>query len=284
MISRFFSKSKPIHSIIIFILLGIVFFYARHQYILENIFSLQILKQIGMLLVAVFSVFVLDFINGKNHLTQKHSYTILIFGLLHALIPQSLSDTSIIVSNLFILFALRRLISLQSKLYIKKKLFDATFWIVIATLFQFWSILFLVLVFVALMYYAQNDIKNWIIPLVTIAAITIIVLAFNILVYDDFLNENIAMPVISFDFSNYNTVSSIAAITLIFTILLWTSVFYIKLMREVTGKLRPAFVLIGFSVIIALAILIISPLKTGGEFIFLFAPSINNNGKIFRNC
>ncbi|WP_353777079.1 DUF6427 family protein [Winogradskyella sp. 3972H.M.0a.05] len=272
MISRFFSKSKPIHSIIIIVLICLVFFYVRSQYILEHLLTLEALKQLGVLLVAVFSVFVLDFIIGKNSLTQKNSYTILIYGLFIALVPNSLSNTSILLANVFILFALRRLISLHSKLSIKKKFFDATFWIAMASLCYFWAILFFALIPVALLYYSQNDIKNWMVPFVTLIGVAIIVVAFNILVYDNFLSDLLITPSISFDFSNYNAIAFIVAFTMIFTILMWTLVFYIKLIREVKGKLKPSYVLIGTSVLVALAIIIVSPLKIGSEFLFLFAP------------
>ena len=80
------------------------------------------------------------------------------------------------------MLALRRLISLQSKLDIKKKLFDAAFWITIATLFYFWSMLFFALVIVALIYYSQNDIK-----LDVADALVIRSLEFS---YENYLNEN----------------------------------------------------------------------------------------------
>jgi hypothetical protein len=46
------------------------------------------------------------------------------------------------------LLALRRLISLQSMKASKEKIFDASLWVFIASLFHFWSILFIVLIFI----------------------------------------------------------------------------------------------------------------------------------------
>ena len=80
----------------------------------------------------------------------------MVFALLFAMFPETLKDSNLLIANVLVLFALRRLISLHSKLHIKKKLFDAAFWIALASLFYVWVLLFLLIVIVALIYYWQK--------------------------------------------------------------------------------------------------------------------------------
>ena len=118
------------------------------------------LKTSVRLIVAVFFVFLLDFIISKNNLTKKNGYAIMTFGLLFGLFPEALRYSDLLFANLFVLFALRRLISLQTNLHTKKKFFDAGFWVMMATLFHFWSVLFFAVVIVALIYHSKNNLKK----------------------------------------------------------------------------------------------------------------------------
>lgn len=73
MISSFFSKAKPIHfvvtsSVLLFVYIFVKFFLGN-----EPIEALNILKQIALFVVCLFSIFVFDFLSGKNDLTKKNS-------------------------------------------------------------------------------------------------------------------------------------------------------------------------------------------------------------------
>jgi hypothetical protein len=272
MISSFFGKSKPINSIIVILIVSIIFISIKIKPIFSTLNLPEIAQQFALLLIVILSVFVVDFIVSKNDLTKRNNYALLLFGLFIALIPNSITQSHVLLSNLFILFALRRIISLSSKQNIKKKLFDAAFWIAIASLFYFWAILFFIIVLIALIYYSQNDIKNWIIPFSGLITACIIVVSYNIVMYDYFLPEDFVLPNVSFNFYSLNNLQSIIGITLIVSLLIWCSLFYIKSIKEKTKKLKTSYILIGFSAIIALVVAIISPTKNGSEWIFIFVP------------
>ncbi|MEM9681374.1 MAG: DUF6427 family protein, partial [Bacteroidota bacterium] len=235
-----------------------------------NVFD--ILGVVGKLLLIILSVFVLDFIISKNDLTQRNSYAILSLALLMALFPAGLISLDIIIANLFVLFAMRRLITLHSNLNIKKKLFDAAFWISLATLFYFWAILFLIIVFIAVLYYAQNDVKNVLIPFAAVLSLLIILVAYYIITYDEyFIAEHFDIKM-STDFSIYNSLDRIIAFTIFFTISVWTFFYYLRLLGERAKKLKPAYIFIIWWYSIAFVIALIAPTKDQSEFIFLFAP------------
>ena len=241
MITRFFSTSKPIHLVIVSFLILVLFIVYRFGYYAQGINPSQILKEIVLYSATLLSIFVLSFFVNKNNLTKRNSFKILLFSLFLACIPQTIQHGNIIIANVFILFGIRRIISLRSNLYVKRKLFDAAFWIALASLFYFWSILFFILVFAGLIFYSIGDIFTYIDSL-------------------------------SFDFSKYNKPSLILSITIILSLGTWAMFFYIKKLQDKSRAYRPSFIMIFITLIIGTTIMVLAPNKNGSEFLFIFAP------------
>lgn len=270
MITSIFSKSKPINFIIVAGFVVLLFVITNFTSLFNDINSFSV--TVTKLVITLFLVFLLDFIVAKNNLTQRNSYAIMTFGLLFGIFPQAMKYTDILISNLFIFFSIRRLISLHSILHVKKKLFDAGFWIALAALFYFWSILFFALVIVALIYHSQNEIKNVIIPFVGIATVIILLLVYNIIFLDTYITPSNFQRYTSLDFTPYNSNIYILKLTVLFTALVWTLLYYFKTLPDKNKKLRPSYFLIAWASIIAILVAIIAPQKNGSEFLFLFAP------------
>lgn len=272
MITRFFSTSKPIHLVLVSFFVLALFFSVRFNYYNEGISFYQIVKELTLYGITLLSIFVLSFFVNKNNLTKQNSFKILFFSLFLACIPETVQHGNIIASNVFVLFAIRRIISLRTNINIKKKLFDAAFWITLASLFYFWSILFLVLVFAALIFYSIGQINNWIIPFVGIFTIAIIVVSYSIITQNTFGDMTAYVNVIGFDFSTFNKPSLIVSITIILSLGLWSLFFYIKKLQDKSKAYRPSFILIFIALIIGISIVIVAPNKNGSEFIYMFAP------------
>ena len=209
---------------------------------------------------------------NKNALTQKNSYAILFFVLLVAMIPSTLKYNNVLLANFFILLALRRIISLKSNLNIKKKLLDASIWIMVASLFYFWSFLFFALIFAALFLFAIQDIKNWFIPFIGILIVVVLILSYSILIQNTLEDFSWYIKPLDYDVSSYNNIQTIIAITLILSLGVWAIFFYIKSLKDKLKALRSAHILIMYSAIIAIIIIGIAPSKNGSEFLFLFVP------------
>ena len=181
MISSIFGQSKPINYIII---LGFLFlFYGLVSAgELMQITSVEpILLHLLVLSVLLFSIMVVNFIVKRNQISGTNDFTIFYYALLIVLFPDVLRDSNAVLSSFFLLLSMRRLISLKSLKNIKLKLFDATFWIVGASLFYDWVLLFLILVYICIYVYEPKNIRNWLVPLVSLAAAFIIVYMFLIL-------------------------------------------------------------------------------------------------------
>lgn len=152
MITTIFSKSRPFNYVLVTLLLILCFFLYQLK-ITEWLHSAEsVIKKAILLGLLVASLFISNFITKKNGLSKDNTYPFLFFFIFLILFPTTLGNSNLIISNFFILLALRRLISLQSLVTPKEKIFDASMWIFLATLFHFWSILFIVLVLFPLHY------------------------------------------------------------------------------------------------------------------------------------
>ncbi|WP_435135530.1 DUF6427 family protein [Formosa sp. A9] len=272
MITSIFSKSKPINFLLVFIITLLTFFVAHVKYGNLPVLTSQIVKQIIVFCACFSSILVLDFFVSKNKLTHKSSYEILLYALFLVAIPQTMLSENIVFSNFFVLLALRRILSLRSHKDIKKKVFDAAFWIAIASLFYFWSILFLILIFAALLFNSINTIKEWLIPFIGVATVYILAVCYSVLMYNDFVSAFNVVISTSFDFNTYNSLQYVAGVTLLISFGIWSSVFYIRSIQSKQKNFKPGYKVILIAVLIAFSIMIVSPKKEGGEFLFLFAP------------
>lgn len=272
MITSIFSKSKPINFVIVFFMALLAFLIANVEQVIGSVNLSTVCYKLLLFCVVYTSILILNFIVGKNKLTQNNNYEILLYALFLLAIPDALNDNNVIFSNLFVFFGLRRLISLRSQKNINKKLFDTSFWFAIAALFYFWSILFFVLILIALALYTDNKIKHWIIPFVGVAAVFLLSLSISVIYYNNFFGAFKSLPEVSFDFSGYNSISYIIPLTILFSFGAWSSWFYIKEVRGKMKNFRPSFKIVLYAVLVALAILILAPNKNGSEFLFMFAP------------
>ncbi len=272
MITSIFNKSKPINFIIVFFIIllasSISFFKIESNTINLNSFLVFVSLFIG----AYFAMLVLNFVSGKNSLTQSNNFEIVLFGFFLLMVPQTTASLKLTLANIFLLFSLRRLISLRSQKNIKKKLFDAAFWVTLAALCYSWAMLFIILIPIAIFLYTDNKLRNWLIPLTGIVVVLLISYCICFLMNYDLVTSVINNFKVSFDFSPYNTVQFLITLTVLFSFGLWSLIFYIKNINLKKKSFRPAFYIIIWTVIISFLILIIAPQKSGQEFLFIFAP------------
>jgi len=272
MITRFFSTSKPIHLVLISIVVALLFIIARFETLFENFNLVEGFKHILILGLLIFSIIVLAFFVTKNNLTKRNSYKIIFYTLFLAALPSTMLFNDVIIANLFVMLALRRIISLRTNANVKKKLFDAAFWIGIATLFYFWAFLFFPLILAALFLFSISSAKNWIIPFLGLLTVMILVVGYSIIMQNSVGNIFEYIAGISYDFTSYNKLSFIVAITIILSMGIWALFFYIKTFKDKAKNYRAAHFLVLLSALLAMLIVVVTPVKNGSEFIFLFAP------------
>lgn len=178
MISSIFGKTKPIN---FFILCGVLLVLYIGMPVFEgnyHFYEHQTGAIILTSIVLVLTILVLDFIVKRNKITESNSYAILFYVLFCIAFPESVASSKFVFCNFFLVLATRRLVSLKSLNDIRLKLYDATIWIVIASLFVDWAALYIVLVFLSILIYEPQIAKNWLVPITGIATVGFIGFAY----------------------------------------------------------------------------------------------------------
>lgn len=272
MLTSFFGKSKPINFLAVVIFMAVFYIIANAAVLFSDFNFGSLAIKIGVLICFVGSVTVLDFIAKKNDLTKRSAYKILIFAVFSVSFIGILRDNQTIVANLFVLLSLRRVISLKSQKDIQKKIFDATFWICIASLFYFWSILFLIVIYSGILMHTTNYFKNWLIPPVAVFTVYLLVTGFNIIFYDSFFTFNHWFQDSSFDFDYYQQPKLFIPLSVILAVALWAISFYLKLLQKANINSRPTYILVLLTLVTAIGVALFSPVKNGSELLFFFIP------------
>ncbi|MFV8341588.1 DUF6427 family protein [Flavobacterium sp. XS2P39] len=272
MITSVFKKSTPLNFSLVVILMLVFFLMYQFQDLSWTNSPFLILKKVILFCILLASVFITNFIVKKNGLSKDSTYTIFFYFLFLLFFPSVLDNTNLIVSNFFILLALRRLISLQSLKASKEKIFDASLWIFLATLFHFWSIIFIVLVFISIIFHVSRDYRNWILPFIAFFTAGIIFMLYAA-VFDVNILEYITRSVtISFRIDYFTNNYQNAAFSIYATVALF---FIVSMFATLSNKpqiLHVSFKKIVASFFIGIVIFLISSNKSNDLLLFTFAP------------
>lgn len=272
MIANFFNKTKPINFLVLAVMVFIIFLITLIKANTQPINFYFFVKNGLFLFFAVLIVFVLNFIIRKNSLTEDNSFAILFYILLIGFFPNSFLSEGIYVSNFILLFAFRRIYSLRSSIEIKEKVFDAAFWIGIASLFYVWSLIYIFLLYAAIVIFRKIEWRNFLIPL--IGVITPVFLSYTYLLAFDDLDRFYNLWTIHFDLSlvEYNSFSFLFPMILVGV--LSVVAIYPTTKRSLLAKIdfKSTWSLLITHIGISLILALISPDKNGSELIFLFFP------------
>ena len=272
MLTNFFSNSKPFHFISINLLLFVG--YTLYNFQISN-FEHGIIELIlstfkFSLYIALMLIF--GFIIKKNKLTQINSYALFSFGCFLLMVPILFQDSKPVFSLLFLLLALRRILSFNSKKNIQKKILDASLWIGIATFFYFWSILFLFVLYAALIQLASKNFKLFLSPIIGMFVVFIICIMYflyidnNMYWYTDYKNFT------SFDFSSYKLLKNFFSLFVILSTIVISLVFKFLNFKKTPLKKKSKYWIIIFTLITGIIIVILTGQKNGVELIFTIVP------------
>lgn len=272
MITNIFEKTRPLNYLLLALALLFcfsIYFYANNLFN-NGWYSLGI--AIIYFLLALSSLILINFITLKNTLTKNNNYSILLYFIFFLFFPKIFQNNQLLVSNFFILLALRRLMSLKSMKDTKEKVFDASFWIFIAALFHFWSLIYILLVFISIALHISRDYRNWLIPFIAMFSVIVLFLAVN-LFYDNALFQELQnQAFISFDFTYFETIYQNIAISIFASIAL---LFFVFMLLDVNNKalnMQSSYKKVIFSFILAFIIYVVSANKNNSCLLFTFAP------------
>lgn len=272
MIANFFNKTKPINFIFLSVLMTIVYIIGNQAIVINDITFNYILKKIFFLFLLILSIFIINFIIRKNILTDDNSFAILFYILLFGIFPFSFSDGNVLASNLILLFAYRRIYSLRSVLKPKEKIFDSAFWIGLASLFYVWSFLYLFLLFFAIFIFNKLSWKNILIPFIGWITPIFLFYTYQLLIGDLSFFDDYWKLLYNFGYYNYLDYKLLVPISFLvfFGLFAIPPITQKNLLAKIDFK-STWFVLLAH-IITSLIIVLISPIKNGSEFSFLFFP------------
>lgn len=272
MITSFFRKSTPLNYSTVILGLLFFFFYYQIKHVTGDNSWTNIVSK-GVLVTALFvSMFVTNFIVKKNGLSKDSAYTVLLFFLFLLFFPEILDNSSLLLSNFFILLATRRIISLHSLKASKEKIFDASLWVFIAALFHFWSILFILLIFIAILFHVARDYRNWFLPIIAFFSIAILFIGNALYFKTQWISNLISESTIDLRFDYFTNNNQNIAFSLYTTIGLF---FLVLLLLSLSNRpliLHPTYKKVISAFVIGIAVFAISPNKSNELLVFTFAP------------
>ena len=186
MLTSFFGKSNPVNFLLLgfFISLGFIIHVIKSEvWIFSPAF---IAENLLCLLISIFSMLLVDFIIRKNALTRSNTFGIFFFSSFLLMFPAIFFELNILVANTFVLLAFRRILSLRTEKNPEKKIFDASLWITMAVLFNFYCLLYFVILLLAVVRRKHTTYKHMLIPVVGFFGVCIMIVAFRYLIYDAF--------------------------------------------------------------------------------------------------
>ncbi len=272
MITSLFRKSTPLNYSVIIIAVVFFFFIYQIGHTSGTVSGFNYLLKFSILGFTFASLFLANFIVKKNGLSKDSAYTVLFYFIFVLLFPSVLNEMKLVLSNFFILLAMRRLVSMHSPKAIKEKIFDASLWVFIAALFHFWSILFILMVFISILFHAARDYRNWFLPFIAFFTTIAIFLLFAMIIDHDWIDQLIAGTNFNLKINYFDNNFQNAALSIYATIALF---FVVSLMMSLSNRpliLHASYKKIISAFFIGVIIYIVSPDKSNGLVIFTFAP------------
>jgi len=272
MLTSFFSNSRPFHFIVVSLLLFAGCFFN----IIHDLNEVTNYDSIVKLLIqnTMFLLFflLLSFIIKKNRLTQSNSYALFLFCCFILMIPFFFNDSNLAFSFFFFLLALRRILSISSQKNIEKKILDASIWITIAALFYFWSILFFIILFIAIIQLTSTNYKLVFIPFVGFTSVIMLTSVYHTMVNNDIWSFLEYKDQISFDFSPYYSLKIIIPSIFILLSGIFTFVYKSITISKTPLKEKSTHWILFFFLLIGIILIVLKNNKNGSELLFLLVP------------
>jgi hypothetical protein len=272
MIANFFNKTKPISTLFIIGLLSFIYVFSVTFNVNEELTLYSFAVRLAYFILLLIILFTVNFIVRKNNLAKDNSYPILLFVILIGMFPFSVLNFEILLVNLILLFAYRRIYSLRTKKETQKKLFDSAFWIGIATIIYPWSAVSMLLIYLAIPIFDKSTLRNVLIPIVGFLAPIVIYVSYMYAANDlDILYENLSFEY-STSFRAFNSIKLLVPLALICSLCIWAIFPTTYKITTINNEFRSSWNLLVFHFIISIILVLPWPFKNGAELFFLFFP------------
>lgn len=273
MISSFFSKTKPVNFLVLVLLLLAIVLFKSAFFAGGTDFSQEFLLEQGVgLLLLLVSFALVVFIVSKNKLTNRNGYAYLVFIMLFAFFPDVLTNQTLILTNVFVLLAYRRLISLRTMLNTKAKIFDSILWLGVAFFLFQWSFPLFVLPFFGILLFQAKNFKNWLVPYIAFLTIAILFAVYQIYFGGGFENYQLPVLELSFNIEKYKTIEFMVPAIFSFLMGTWAILNFLANYQTQSMSLQKPYWLLIIGLFAATLIALLAEISNGAEMIFMFFP------------
>lgn len=272
MITSLFRKSTPLNYSII--ILGFIFsFFIIQMQLFSGLNSTINWFEKGIMLMVIFaSTFTTNFIIKKNQLSKDSAYTVLFYLLFMQFIPNVWNNSNLLLANFFVLLALRRLVSLHSPKTPKEKIFDASLWIFVASLFHFWCISYILLVFISILFHVARDYRTWFLPFIAFVAIVSVFVFAALFFETNWISELHQNSAVNFKIDYFQSKYQNIALSIYASISLFFLVSMIFSLSNRPLILHSSYKKLITAFLIGVFVFIISSNKSNDLLIFTIAP------------
>lgn len=268
MLANFFGKSSPINFIII-IGVFLIYFFSNFFLIFHYIPLTEVLL---FLIISLIIFFFYNIILFKNKLTKYNSYGFVFFIILFGMISVSIFDRNyLLLHGLFLIF-LRRVYSLQSTRNILGKLFDSGFWLGVFFLFEPFSILFFVLIYLSNSLFQKTNWQTILVPVVGFFAPLFCAYTYYFWIDSPQFFWSYFDWYTSYDFLVYKKISLKTPLFIIGIVTLFAFLVKTPKIIGVSGSYRKYWTLLFFNLILSILFITVLRHRTGAELQFLFFP------------
>ena len=272
MITSFFNKSTPLNYSVLII--SVLFFYLLYQFNIENeLFTVMLfLQKTGYLLLIATSFFITNFVVKKNNITKDSGFIVFFYLNFLLFFPSIFNNPNILLSGFFLLLAMRRLILIQTLKFTKEKIFDATLWILLASIFQFWSLLFLVVVYASIFFHVSRDFRNWLIPFVSFFVFFVIFTLVSLIFDPNLISNYLHSAIIDVNFDYFKNNFENLALSMFTVVILF---FGVSMLFSIANRpliIQATFKKLVLTLIISLVVFVISANKSNDLLLLSFFP------------
>lgn len=273
MISSFFNKTQPIHYVILFGFVFLVFWGFNLIWATENLSSSFIVSKLLHVSALIIGLFLADQMAKRGKMTDQSAFLLFFFVVQLILFPKVFLSGNTIFAHLFLIVAVQRLHNVKDLKSIKQKIFDAALLICIASMFTSWILFFFLLVLYTINTYNPKSLKTWLSALAGIMAF--VLLAYTAFLFIDdhaYLQER-------YDFTNafervgnlFKRRFSLRALCYALLIIVFALIDFIKYRKKGGGKIVLfRFMLLYFTISVIINIL---DLSETSFLLFTFFPA-----------
>lgn len=273
MLANFFGKSKPVNFIIITLLFLGYFILTLFQQEVEVYDLAFFLKSSGYVSLFLVVFFLYNFIITKNKLTKDDSYAFLLFVMVLGANSFSIIEFKTLIVNVFLLFLFRKLYSLRTNNAMLEKLFDGGFWLGVCFLFEPFSLVFYVMIVVAVLLFLEISIRTILIPILGFSVP--VFLFFTYCFFTDSLSsfEKLFEFHSTFNYQLYNTtlyrlVFGFLLLFVIVSILIKTGQIF-----AISNKFKRSWSLLILHLLISIVFVVLLEERNGNELLTVFIPA-----------